>query len=73
MQVTPSMALYDTMDSLKSPMGTLALGYAYNTAGFLLAAGTKVYKRGKHLTMHDFKLVTQNAPKLFLHDPLVNP
>lgn len=49
MQITPSMALYDTMDSLKSPVGTLALGYAYNTAGFLLAAGTKVYGKIREL------------------------
>eukprot|EP01018_Ginkgo_biloba_P033334 Gb_34615 [translate_table: standard] len=39
--VTPCMAIYDTMESLKSPIGTLCLGYAYNLAGFLLAAGAK--------------------------------
>jgi len=36
------MAIYDTMESIKSPVGTLALGYAYNNAGLLLAAGAKV-------------------------------
>ncbi|CAI6000850.1 unnamed protein product [Closterium sp. NIES-65] len=40
-ELTPTLALYDTIRSIKSPVGTLALGYAYNNAGFLLAAGTK--------------------------------
>ncbi|KAK8934082.1 hypothetical protein KSP40_PGU018900 [Platanthera guangdongensis] len=35
------MAIYDTMQSLKSPVGTNCVGYAYNLAGFLLAAGEK--------------------------------
>eukprot|EP00250_Pteridium_aquilinum_P003338 c13655_g1_i1 orf=295-1149(-) len=48
--VTPSMALYDTMDSIKSPVGTLALGYAYNIAGFLLAAGAKGLRVAMPLT-----------------------
>ncbi|MCO5572288.1 hypothetical protein L7F22_026041 [Adiantum nelumboides] len=48
--VTPSMAIYDTMDSLKSPVGTLALGYAYNIAGFLLAAGSKGLRVAMPLT-----------------------
>ncbi|CAL5356028.1 unnamed protein product [Camellia sinensis] len=39
--LTPSMAIYDTMQSLKSPVGTHCVGYAYNLAGFLLAAGEK--------------------------------
>ncbi|CAI9093839.1 OLC1v1029424C1 [Oldenlandia corymbosa var. corymbosa] len=39
--LTPSMAIYDTMQSLKSPVATHCLGYAYNLAGFLLAAGEK--------------------------------
>jgi hypothetical protein len=38
------MAIYDTMESIKSPVGTLALGYAYNNAGFLLGAGAKVHR-----------------------------
>lgn len=42
LQLTPSMAIYDTMQSLKSPVGTHCVGYAYNLAGFLLAAGEKV-------------------------------
>lgn len=43
--VTPCMAMYDTMQSLKSPIGTLCLGYAFNLSAFLLAAGAKG-KRG---------------------------
>ncbi|TYI15715.1 hypothetical protein ES332_A08G205200v1 [Gossypium tomentosum] len=39
--LTPSLAIYDTMESLKSPVGTHCVGYAYNLAGFLLAAGEK--------------------------------
>ncbi|CAK9135963.1 unnamed protein product [Ilex paraguariensis] len=39
--LTPSMAIYDTMQSLKSPVCTHCVGYAYNLAGFLLAAGEK--------------------------------
>ncbi|TYH40682.1 hypothetical protein ES332_D12G264200v1 [Gossypium tomentosum] len=39
--LTPSLAIYDTMKSLKSPVGTHCVGYAYNVAGFLLAAGEK--------------------------------
>ncbi|MFS7973527.1 putative endopeptidase Clp [Helianthus anomalus] len=39
--LTPSMAIYDTMQSLQSPIGTHYVGYAYNLAGFLLAAGEK--------------------------------
>ncbi|KAL4340495.1 hypothetical protein GQ457_08G027280 [Hibiscus cannabinus] len=39
--LTPSLAIYDTMQSLKSPVGTHCVGYAYNLAGFILAAGEK--------------------------------
>ena len=42
LQLTPSLAIYDTMQSLKSPVGTNCLGFAYNLASFLLAAGEKV-------------------------------
>ena len=42
LQLTPSLAIYDTMQSLKSPVGTNCLGFAYNLATFLLAAGEKV-------------------------------
>ena len=46
--MTPTMAIHDTMNSIKSPVGTLALGYAYNNAGFLLASGTKA-SSARHL------------------------
>lgn len=36
------MAIYDTMQSLQSPVATHCVGYAYNLAVFLLAAGEKV-------------------------------
>ncbi|KAL5751019.1 hypothetical protein ACOSP7_025622 [Xanthoceras sorbifolium] len=39
--LTPSLAVYDTMQSLKSPIGTQCVGYAYNLAAFLLVAGEK--------------------------------
>ncbi|XP_021735999.1 ATP-dependent Clp protease proteolytic subunit-related protein 2, chloroplastic-like isoform X1 [Chenopodium quinoa] len=39
--LTPSLAIYDTIASLKSPIGTHCVGYAYNLAGFLLTAGEK--------------------------------
>ncbi|PON92888.1 ATP-dependent Clp protease proteolytic subunit [Trema orientale] len=39
--LTPSMAIYDTMQSLKSPVCTHCVGYAYNLAAFLLTAGEK--------------------------------
>jgi ATP-dependent Clp protease protease subunit len=42
--LTPCMALYDTMQSLKTPIATHCLGQAYNLAAFLLAAGEKGYR-----------------------------
>ncbi|KAK4262659.1 hypothetical protein QN277_028195 [Acacia crassicarpa] len=39
--LTPSLSIYDTMQSLQSPVGTCCLGYAYNLAAFIVAAGTK--------------------------------
>ncbi|WMV43725.1 hypothetical protein MTR67_037110 [Solanum verrucosum] len=39
--LTPTMAIYDTMQSLKSAVGTHCVGFAYNLAAFLLAAGEK--------------------------------
>ncbi|XP_050230278.1 ATP-dependent Clp protease proteolytic subunit-related protein 2, chloroplastic [Mercurialis annua] len=39
--LTPTLAIYDTMRSLKSPVGTHCVGFAYNLAGFILAAGEK--------------------------------
>lgn len=42
--ITPTVAVYDTMQSLESPVGTNVLGHAYDLAGFLLAAGQKGYR-----------------------------
>ncbi|KAH0643163.1 hypothetical protein KY290_035449 [Solanum tuberosum] len=39
--LTPTMAIYDTMQSLKCAVGTHCVGFAYNLAAFLLAAGEK--------------------------------
>jgi len=36
------MAIYDTMQSLQSSVATHCVGFAYNLATFLLAAGEKV-------------------------------
>ncbi|CAL9146252.1 ATP-dependent Clp protease proteolytic subunit-related protein 2, chloroplastic-like [Musa acuminata AAA Group] len=47
--LTPSMAIYDTMQSLKSPVATHCIGHAYNMAGFLLAAGEKGSRVGMPL------------------------
>ena len=41
--LNPIMAIYDTMQSLKSLVGTHCVGYAYNLAGFLFAAGERDY------------------------------
>lgn len=45
--VQPSLQIYDTMESLSSPIATFALGYLSNLSGYLLAAGDK----GKRYTM----------------------
>ncbi|KAK0586838.1 hypothetical protein LWI29_013182 [Acer saccharum] len=42
--LTPCLAIYDTMQSLKSPIGTQCVGYAYNLAAFLLVAGEKGHR-----------------------------
>ncbi|KAL6006802.1 hypothetical protein ACLOJK_032297 [Asimina triloba] len=42
--ITPCMSLYDTLQSLESPVGTHCMGYAYNLAGFILAGGDKGYR-----------------------------
>ncbi|KAJ0906432.1 putative endopeptidase Clp [Helianthus annuus] len=39
--LTPSMAIYDTMQSLQSPIWHPLCGLCFNLAGFLLAAGEK--------------------------------
>ncbi|KAM3343748.1 ATP-dependent Clp protease proteolytic subunit-related protein 2, chloroplastic [Capsicum galapagoense] len=42
--LTPTMSIYDTMQSLKSPVGTNCVGYAFNLSAFLLAAGEKGHR-----------------------------
>jgi len=37
--VTAGLAIYDTMQFIKSPVSTLCMGTAYSMASFLLAAG----------------------------------
>ncbi|CAH9132096.1 unnamed protein product [Cuscuta epithymum] len=39
--LTPCMAIYDTMQTLRNPVCTHCVGLAYHLAGFLLAAGDK--------------------------------
>ncbi|WCJ26061.1 ATP-dependent Clp protease proteolytic subunit [Euphorbia peplus] len=48
--LTPTLALYDTMQSLKSPVATHCVGFAYNLAGFLLAAGEKGHRSAMPLS-----------------------
>lgn len=43
LQLTPSLALYDTMQSLQSPIATYCIGFAYNLAALVLAGGEKVW------------------------------
>ena len=42
LQITPSLSIYDTMQILRSPVGTRCVGSAFNLSAFLLAAGDKV-------------------------------
>jgi len=39
-----TMAIYDTMQHIKSPVHTICLGLAYGTATMLLASGTKGFR-----------------------------
>ncbi|XP_058764012.1 ATP-dependent Clp protease proteolytic subunit-related protein 2, chloroplastic-like [Vicia villosa] len=48
--LTPCMALYDTMQSLKTPIATHCIGQAYNFSAFLLAAGEKGYRTAMPLS-----------------------
>lgn len=42
--LTPCLAIYDTMQSLKTPVSTLCLGYAMNMTAFLAMAGEKGHR-----------------------------
>lgn len=72
LQLTPSMAIYDTMQSLKSPVVTHCVGFAYNLAGFLLAAGEKVHLYShknihSRLTVSDY-LTNFLALRIWMYD-----
>lgn len=47
--LTPSMAIYDTMKSLQSPVGTHCMGHAFDMAGYILSAGEKGSRSGMPL------------------------
>lgn len=51
--LVPSLAIYDTMQSIKSKVGTLAFGGAQAMGGFLLAAGAK----GKRLALQNTRIM----------------
>ncbi|GFS34270.1 CLP protease proteolytic subunit 2 [Actinidia rufa] len=42
--ITPSLSIYDTMQILRSPVGTRCVGSAFNLSAFLLAAGDKGFR-----------------------------
>ncbi|CAN4127440.1 unnamed protein product [Withania somnifera] len=48
--ITPTMAIYDTMQSLKSPVATHCVGYAFNLVAYILAAGEKGHRSAMPLS-----------------------
>lgn len=56
--ITAGMAIYDTMQYIKSPVTTIAIGMAASMAAFLLAAGEK----GKRLALPNSEIL--------IHQPL---
>lgn len=56
--ITSGMAIYDTMQYIKSPVTTIAIGMAASMAAFLLAAGEK----GKRLALPNSEIL--------IHQPL---
>ncbi|CAK8562799.1 unnamed protein product [Lathyrus sativus] len=48
--LTPCMALYDTMQSLQTPIATHCVGQAYNLSTYLLAAGVKGHRTAMPLS-----------------------
>lgn len=56
--ITAGMAIYDTMQYVKSPVTTIAIGMAASMAAFLLAAGEK----GKRLALPNSEIL--------IHQPL---
>ncbi|CAN1747993.1 ATP-dependent Clp protease proteolytic subunit-related protein 2, chloroplastic [Linum perenne] len=43
-ELTPSLSIYDGIKALSSPIGTHNIGYTFNMATFMLAAGDKGYR-----------------------------
>jgi hypothetical protein len=46
LQVTPTLALYDTMQYVRSPTATVCYGMCLGMGGFLLTAGGEKVSRG---------------------------
>ncbi|MCL2342201.1 MAG: ATP-dependent Clp protease proteolytic subunit [Firmicutes bacterium] len=57
--ITDGLAIYDTINYIKSPVSTICIGMAASMGAFLLAAGTK----GK-------RFATPNA-EIMIHQPLI--
>jgi len=47
-QVTPTLALYDTMQYVRSPTATVCYGMCLGMGGFLLTAGGEKVGGGQH-------------------------
>ena len=58
--ITDGMAIFDTINYIKSPVSTICIGLAASMGAFLLAAGTK----GK-------RFATPNA-EIMIHQPLIS-
>ena len=58
--ITDGLAIYDTINYIKSPVSTICIGLAASMGAFLLAAGTK----GK-------RFATPNA-EIMIHQPLIS-
>jgi ATP-dependent Clp protease protease subunit len=48
-QVTPTLALYDTMQYVRSPTATVCYGMCLGMGGFLLTAGGEKVGGARHL------------------------
>ncbi|KAF2313170.1 hypothetical protein GH714_009588 [Hevea brasiliensis] len=56
--LTRTLASYDSTQSLKSPVGTHCVGFSYNLAGFLLAAGEQVMSSSIGIWMDEILVAT---------------
>ncbi|KAI3798413.1 hypothetical protein L1987_33688 [Smallanthus sonchifolius] len=72
--LTPSMTIYDTMQSLQSLIGTHCVGDAYNLAGFLLAAGEKLENMNKFKDHVSWEIIhiPDKAPFPLTNNPQVS-